>query len=63
MGSLAVASLAVLVVCLQFGATQIEFTTVLEALAKIFQAENNYTDSLGTSGTIMVQIRLPRVLM
>ncbi|HEY7531839.1 MAG TPA: iron ABC transporter permease [Nitrospiraceae bacterium] len=62
MGSLAVASVAVLVVCLQFGATQIEFTTVLEALAKIFRAGNNYTD-LGTTGTIMVQIRLPRVLM
>lgn len=58
-GGLGFASLAVGVVCLQFGATRIEMGTVLSALSRLLSGHAE----LGTSATIMVHIRLPRVLM
>jgi iron complex transport system permease protein len=63
MAGLIAASVTVLVVCLQFGATSVEMRTVLRAILEILQSEQTDAVGLGTSGIIMVQIRLPRVLM
>jgi len=62
-GGLIVASVVVLVVCLEFGATPVEIRTVVGAMLSLLQREHIDADGLGTPGVIMVQIRLPRVLM
>ena len=60
--SLAFASLAVCVVCLQFGATKIDMGAVISALSRL--PDTGALDGVGgdTSSVIMVHIRLPRVL-
>src|SRR5574341_828281 len=63
MGLRIVASVAVFVVCLQFGATRIEMSTVVAAILNMLQTNEIDAAGLGTSGVIMVQIRFPRVLM
>jgi cobalamin transport system permease protein len=63
MGVLIVASVAVLVVCLQFGATSVEMRTVVAAILNMLHTNQIDAAGLGTSGVIMVQIRFPRVLM
>ncbi len=62
-GGLAVASLAVCVLCLQFGATRIELETVASALGQFLKAGEVDTAQLSTSAVIMMHLRLPRVLM
>lgn len=62
-GGLLLASLAVLVICLQFGATSVDLMTVATAIAHVFRGNETGSTSLGTSEIIMVQIRFPRVLM
>jgi iron complex transport system permease protein len=63
MSGLIVASVVVLVVCLQFGATSVEMKTVVGAILKMFQTDQIDVAGLGTPAVIMVQIRFPRVLM
>lgn len=63
MGGLTAASVVILVVCLQFGATSVEMKTVVGAILKMFRREHIDASGIGTSGVIMVQIRFPRVLM
>jgi iron complex transport system permease protein len=62
-GGLGLASLAVLVLCLQFGSTKVEMGTVLSAVSRMLWAGDLDSAALGTSGVILVQIRIPRVLM
>ncbi len=61
-GSLVFASLAVCVLCLQFGATKIDMGAVISALSR--WPDTGALNSAGsdTSSVIMVHIRLPRVL-
>ncbi len=59
-GGLFVASVALLVLCLQFGATAVDLQTVWSALVHGFREEQT---GLDTAEIIIVQIRLPRVLM
>jgi len=61
-GGLAVASLAVCVLCLQFGATRIEMGTIALALRPLLTAGEFDAAGLGASAIIMVHIRLPRIL-
>jgi iron complex transport system permease protein len=63
MAGLVAASVTVLMMCLQFGATSVEMRTVVGALLKFLQSEQTDAGGLGTSGIIMVQIRFPRVIM
>jgi iron complex transport system permease protein len=63
MGGLSAASVAVLVACLQFGATSVEMKTVVGAILKMFRTDQIDVAGLGTPSVIMVQIRFPRVLM
>jgi iron complex transport system permease protein len=63
MGGLIVASVAVFVACLQFGATRVEMSTVVTAILNMLHTNEIDAAGLGTSGVIMVQIRFPRVLM
>jgi iron complex transport system permease protein len=62
-GSLGLASLAVCLLCLQFGATRVEIGTVADALGQLLRAGELDAAGLSTSGVILVHIRLPRVLM
>src|SRR5678815_4396890 len=62
-GGLLLASVAVLVLCLQFGATSVDVRTVATAIMHMLRADQESAATLGTSEIIMVQIRIPRVLM
>ena len=57
-GGLALATLLVGIFCLQFGAIRTELSTVVSALRELLEPAQ-----LGTSATIMVHIRFPRLLM
>ena len=62
-GGLLLASVAILVLCLQFGATSVDVKTVVTAIMHMLRADQEGAATLGTSEIIMVQIRFPRVLM
>ncbi|MEK6639198.1 MAG: iron ABC transporter permease [Nitrospirota bacterium] len=62
-GGLLLASVAILVLCLQFGATSVDMKTVATAIMHMLRADQEGAATLGTSEIIMVQIRFPRVLM
>lgn len=62
-GGLLLASVAILVLCLQFGATSVDMKTVATAIMHMLRADQAGAATLGTSEIIMVQIRFPRVLM
>jgi len=62
-GGLLLASAAVLVLCLQFGATSVGTGTVATAIARMLRGDEAGSAALETSEIIMVQIRFPRVLM
>ena len=62
-GGLLLASLAVLALCLQFGATAVDVRTVGSAIAHMLRGDFAESRSAETSEIIMVQIRFPRVLM
>ncbi|TKB88663.1 MAG: iron ABC transporter permease [Nitrospira sp.] len=62
-GGLLLASVAVLMLCLQFGATSVDVKTVVTAIMHMLRADQEGAATLGTSEIIMVQIRFPRVLM
>ena len=62
-GGLLLASLAVLALCLQFGATSVGMGTVATAIARLLRGDEAGSSGPATSEIIMVQIRFPRVLM
>lgn len=61
-GGLAIASLIVCVLSLQFGATKIDLRTVMTVLSRWWGSGVPDTAGIDTSATIMFHIRLPRVL-
>ena len=61
-GGLAIASLAVCVLCLQFGATKIDMRTVMMVLSGWSGIGTPDTTGTDTSAVIMLHIRLPRIL-
>jgi iron complex transport system permease protein len=62
-GGLLLTSLAVLMLCLQFGATSVGVGTVATAIVRMLRGDEAGSSNLATSEIIMVQIRFPRVLM
>lgn len=62
-GGLMLACIAVLVLCLQFGATSVGLGSVASAIMHMVRGDLADSPSLETSEIIMVQIRFPRVLM
>jgi iron complex transport system permease protein len=56
-------ALAVFVGCLQFGAERIAFGEAMRVFAAVLQSGQAGVESIGTSGVILIQIRLPRVLL
>ncbi len=62
-GGLMLACIAVLVLCLQFGATSVGLGSVASAIMHMVRGDVADSPSLETSEIIMVQIRFPRVLM
>ncbi len=62
-GGLAAASLALCVLCVQFGATRIEIGTVAVTLMQMLTVGDRDVAGLGPAAVIMMQIRLPRILV
>ncbi len=63
MGALVAASVATCIFCLQFGATPVDLATLLSVMTQLLTAGNAEAAGGGTAATIMMHIRLPRVLM
>ena len=61
--ALASTSLLVLIGCLQFGAEDIGFSESVRILAQALRSGEASLESIGTSGVILLQVRLPRVLL
>lgn len=59
-GGLFVVSVAVFILCLQFGATSVEWRTIAAALSHVLRGDET---EMGTPEMIMAQIRFPRVLL
>ena len=62
-GGLLLACVAVLVFCLQFGATSVDVSSVVTAIMHMIRGDLAGSPSQEASEIIMVQIRFPRVLM
>lgn len=62
-GGLAAAGLVLCVLCLQFGATRIEIGTVAVTLMQLLTVGDFDVAGLDPSAVIMMQIRLPRILV
>lgn len=60
---LLLASLAVIVLCSQFGAVPVKLADVFAALRYVLTGESLDAASLDTAGVIFLHVRLPRVLM
>ncbi|MBX9658251.1 MAG: iron ABC transporter permease [Nitrospiraceae bacterium] len=63
MGALVAASVATCILCLQFGATSVDLATLLSVMTQLLTAGNTEVVGGNTAATIMLHIRLPRVLM
>lgn len=63
MAALASASLLALIGCLQFGAEDIGFLESVHILAQVLRSGEASLESVGTAGVILLQVRLPRVLL
>ncbi len=63
MGALVAASIAICILCLQFGATRVDLATLLSVITQLLTAGNIEVAGADTAATIMMHIRLPRVLM
>src|SRR2546426_414003 len=57
------ASLFALLVCLQFGAERIGFAETIEILARALRDGDPGAESAGSTGVILLQVRLPRLLL
>jgi iron complex transport system permease protein len=60
---LLIASVAVIVLCSQFGAVSVQLADVFAALRHVLTTGSLDASSLGTAGVIFLHVRLPRVLM
>lgn len=60
---LAAASFLVSVICLQFGVEAIGFTQAIQILFETLQQGQAGMESAGPAGVILMQVRLPRVLL
>ncbi|MEK7336276.1 MAG: iron ABC transporter permease [Nitrospirota bacterium] len=63
MGALVAASVAICILCLQFGATRVDLATLLVVAKQWLGLGSVEGDGGGTAAIIMMHIRLPRVLM
>lgn len=61
--ALALASLGILVGCLGFGAEDIGVAEILSILRHVFREGWTGVDAAGPAGVILLQVRLPRVLL
>lgn len=60
---LSAAALMLLLVCLQFGTQWIGAGQLIELLARLVRAGGTDAEAIGTTGVILFQVRLPRVLL
>ena len=63
MGALVAASVAICILCLQFGATRVDLATLLVVAKQWLGLGSVESEEGGTAAIIMMHIRLPRVLM
>ncbi len=57
------ATLALMVGCLRFGAEHLGVTEILSILGQVFQGGWPDVEAAGSAGVILLQVRLPRVLL
>jgi iron complex transport system permease protein len=60
---LGVAGVAGVVICLQFGAQPVTFTDLVKTLRQAATHDEWNVRTIGTTGVILLQVRLPRVLL
>ncbi len=60
---LSAAALMLLLACLQFGTQWIGAGQLIELLARLVRAGGTDAEAIGTTGVILFQVRLPRVLL
>lgn len=60
---LSVAGAALLLICLQFGTQWIGLSQVVDLLTRALREGSAESEAIGTTGVILVQVRLPRLLL
>ncbi len=63
MASLSVAAAVLLLICMQFGTQWIGLGQAADLLARFFREGSVESEAIGTTGVILFQIRLPRLLL
>ncbi|HWI66919.1 MAG TPA: iron chelate uptake ABC transporter family permease subunit, partial [Nitrospiraceae bacterium] len=63
MAPLLVASLVLSLICLQFGTQWIGLSQIIDIVGQVLREWTVESDRIGTTGVILIQVRLPRVLL
>lgn len=63
MAPLVVMSVALLLICLQFGTQWIGLSQIIDIVGQVLREGTVESDRIGTTGVILIQVRLPRVLL
>jgi cobalamin transport system permease protein len=63
MAPLVVMSVALLLICLQFGTQWIGLSQIIDIVGQVLREGTVESDHIGTTGMILFQVRLPRVLL
>src|SRR6266513_1082370 len=63
MAPLVVMSVALLLICVQFGTQWIGFSQIIDIIWRVLHEGTLESDRIGTTGVILIQVRLPRVLL
>jgi iron complex transport system permease protein len=63
MAPLVVMSVALLLICLQFGTQWIGLSQIIDIVGQVLREGTVGSDHIGTTGMILFQVRLPRVLL
>jgi iron complex transport system permease protein len=63
MAPLVVMSVALLLICLQFGTQWIGLSQIIDIMGQVLREGTVESDHIGTTGMILFQVRLPRVLL
>ena len=63
MAPLVVMSVALLLICIQFGTEWIGFSQIIDIIWQVLHEGTVESDRIGTTGVILIQVRLPRVLL
>ena len=63
MAPLVVMSVVLSLICLQFGTQWIGLSQIIDIVGQVLREWTVESDRIGTTGVILIQVRLPRVLL